>query len=125
MNENTTMNLGRLTANIAGDHRYTDTLVVEMDSNTRIVTVYVTVTSAVGGMDGPGGSYIPAKDVEYKTEPNPNAKDVQTLVKRAINNERYNFKKYGKPTQRLWWAGGGKGFALAVIQNALETVPKT
>lgn len=114
------MEIGSLSANIAGDHRYTDRLSV-IDEGDK-VRITVSSTGAVGGMDGPGGAYEPFVNFNETCERSPKA--VLTLIKKVISNANWNFKRYGKPTRRFWWAHGDNGISLATIKAALADPPQ-
>lgn len=111
--------IGSLSANIAGDHRYTDALRVEWNED-KTVTVSVFSTGAIGGMDGPGGATEPTPQATATTKPLPSAKDVMQLIKRYVNDTSYNFKRYGKPTKNFYWRGGARGLSMALCKRALD-----
>lgn len=110
--------IASLYANIAGDHRYSDRLVVEYITDADAVRVRVLVTSAVGGMDGPGGAYPERQDFEASV-PASDVKAVVRLVRNVVANGRWCFRSYGKPSKRLAWRGGGRGISAAVASQAL------
>lgn len=124
MDNETHITIGRISACIAYDHRYTDTLRVTYDATAKRVHVVVTESSATGGRDSGSSSStelsMPSFD-EWTTE-NPAPKDVLDLVKRAVNDDRFNFKRYGKPTKRFTWStldGDKKGLSLVLVREAL------
>lgn len=111
--------IGTISANIAGDYRYTDTLRVELDVESNTVTISVFTTGAVGGMDGPGGATEPRADFTSSCPADPKA--TLALVKGVLAQGRYNFKNYGKPTKNFRWVGVEKrGLSLALVKQAIE-----
>ncbi len=117
--------IGSISANIAGDHRYTDTCQVKYDADANNVVVEVFSTGALGGMDGPGGRTEPRAEFNETCKAEPKA--VLALVKRVMKDGRYNFKTYGKPTKRFSWAVNGRmydpkgrGLNLALVTKALN-----
>lgn len=92
--------IGYIYADIAGDTRYSSVVRVDR-SEDGDVTVTRRENGAVGGMDGPGGSYdagvwfrstIPAAEVTPK--------GVLAAVRSAFD---VTVIRYGKPTKRFKW----------------------
>lgn len=114
--------LGYLCANIAGDARYTDYLTVYYDPNSDMVKVMVTSSSPVGGMDGPGGVNAPTAEYQASSGAKPTGKVVIHMLKEAIKMDRFNFKRYGKPTKNFRWSTGEQGLNSTHAQGALDAV---
>lgn len=116
--------IGNLSANIAGDARYADRLCVRYCLVSRTVTVTVHESSAAGGMDGPGGTIVnDMPSFKAVTGARPCAKDVMALVKAALNDDRFLFKRYGKAKTRFAWNtldGTSYGLSLSFVNKALE-----
>ncbi len=115
--------IGNLSANIAGDERYTDRMTVTYDRETRTATVTVNETTAAGGMDGPGGSSSVTGNAFEESCACPNGAALLALVKKAINVPGFNFKQYGKPTKRFMWRtdhGRKYGLSLALVDAAIR-----
>jgi hypothetical protein len=93
--------IGYLSACIAGDHRYTSTMVVYADPDTSTVTVEVKKTGAVGGMDGPGGSYDSGVSFSMQLM-RPSPRVLIDMIWRAINSD-VTLKNYGIPSKRFTW----------------------
>lgn len=73
---------------------------------------------AVGGMDGPGGATEHRADYTTSCPADPRA--TLALVKGVLAQDRYNFKRYGKPTKNFSWAVIGKrGLSLALAKEAI------
>lgn len=77
---------------------------------------------AVGGMDGPGGSYPFELRKSFPCQANP--KDILKTVKRAINTEVGNIvKRYGKPSKRFSWVGAtARGLNVKLVGEALTVL---
>lgn len=121
--ENSPIAFCRLSATIAGDSRYTDTLTASYHPDTRSVSVVVTETGAAGGMDGPGGSAPASVSLRLTTSADPTPKQVLELVKRAIANKSFSFRSYGKPTQNTRWRtddGWASGLSVSHAKLALS-----
>ena len=115
--------VGRLSACIAGDRRYTDTITVWLNAS-GAVDIEVTETSAAGGMDGPGGATEPTPTFKANVgaaegKPFADPRLVMVALKRALGNDRFSFRKYGKPTQRFTWTTGATGLSAAACKEAL------
>jgi hypothetical protein len=94
--------IGKLTATIDGDDRYTDRLEVVHDEETGQIVVVVVSSTPRGGMDGdPTALY--RSHLEAVLGKGCLAKDVLKAVKSVIQKDCYNFKRYGKPTKRFCW----------------------
>ena len=111
--------IGSLTANIAGDFRYTDYLTVWYDGSTDKVTVTVSSSAPIGGMDGPGGTHSPDENFRKSTKKAPTARDVMEILKGVIGNDHFNFKRYGKPSKNFRWVGAGQGLSASLCTQAL------
>lgn len=122
MDNKAPVTIGRISACIAGDHRYTDTLVLTYDPNSRVVTCEVRSTTASGGMDGPGGTDPARLQLSRSTLADPTPKQVLLLAKDALARSDFNFERYGKPTKRFCWAtldGDKHGLSQALAREAL------
>jgi hypothetical protein len=118
--------IGSLNAHITGDFRYNDSLKVHWDPETDTVRVRVFTTGAVGGMDsGRSDSYEPRADFDQSTGPKPTVKVVMDLIKRAISNDRFLFKRYGKPTKNFRWVPNTPGFSAKLCAGALAWARET
>lgn len=120
---NDTILLGSLYACIAGDHRYGDTLRVEWIPASGSVKVSVRSSGAVGGMDGDGRSYDAGEQYTSTCQPDPHA--VLALIKGVIDQDRFAFKKYGKPTKRFSWVEMGPGLSLRHVKEAISRVKES
>jgi hypothetical protein len=112
--------IGYLSACIAGDNRYTSILKVEADPATKKVTVKVKELGAVGGMDGPGGSYDAGTRYNVTLD-NPSARTLINTVRDAIESDA-TLTGYGKPTKNFEWTGGYprvKGLSATKAKDAL------
>lgn len=117
--------VGSISACIGGDERYTDTLQVTYDAVPKRVRVVVTETGAVCGHDGPGGRYEPRASFDEWTPEVPTPKQVLELVKKALDDARFSFRRYGRPTRRFTWRtldGEKTGLSVAVVKEALACV---
>lgn len=90
--------IGYITANIAGDARYTTR--IEVWSDGRACEVRISETGAVGGMDGPGGRFnVPGRVLATTTcEP----ARVARVVRDECNRDHV-IKRYGKATKKFVW----------------------
>lgn len=113
-------NIGSITADIAGDSRYTDTLNVDYKPDTDTVLVRVSVGSPLGGMD----SFTPSDFREdfRKEIPADDLKGIMSALKYALSDNSYNFKRYGKPTKNFFWNHDGVGPSMANLKAALDLV---
>lgn len=112
------VNLGYISANIAGDYRYTDTLYVDYVPSTDTVVVRVTEGMPTGGMD----SFTPSTSNEqYRKElPSTDLKGIMMALKEVLTDTRFNFKKYGKPTKNLKWKDLSVGPSIANLKTNLD-----
>lgn len=121
MRYSTTMKIGRIYANIAGDSRYCQMLEVHLEGNE--VTVQIWETSPVGGMDGPGGCYPTRCRVERKIE-NCTGKALAAVIKDFIGYYGDTIRHYGKPMKNFIWYGDGcdklRGYSAKTCQVALD-----
>lgn len=114
--------IGHISACIGGDERYTDALRVTYDATPKRVRVVVTESSAQGGMDGPGGRTEPRASFDEWTPESPTPKQVLDLVKKALDDGRFSFKRYGRPSKRFCWStlsGDRYGVSAALAKEAL------
>ncbi len=110
MDTNTTK-IGYISACIAGDHRYTSRIDVFIEGTVqgRIVEgtkvhVILSENGAVGGMDGPGGSY--GFSETRRTTVEANSTEIVKAVKAMIKSEKPSvIGTYGKPTKNFVWVG--------------------
>lgn len=110
--------MGELSASIAGDYRYTDHLKVAYDPSEDQVVVSVSQEAPAGGMDSFTGSSSFGRQDHY-TQPDP--RSVMETLSNVIQDRRYNFKLYGKPTKNFYWYGTReKGYSLRLIRAALD-----
>ena len=114
------INLGYIHANIDGDSRYTDSLNVDYVPATDTVVVRVDVSSPAGGMD----SFTPSYSSEglRKEVPADDLKSIMSVLKDALSNNEYNFKRYGKPTKNFYWTDDSVGPTLANLKANLDAV---
>ena len=128
-NDPQTVQFGRTDACIGGDTRYTDVLTVAYRPHTRSVVIVVTESSPSGGRDShDGGSTFGGRTVEVK---DPTPANVLEATKRLLADERFSFKRYGKPTKRFEWETGEEGvngrshgLSLALCRKALDEAMK-
>lgn len=92
------MEIGRISACIAGDHRYTSRVKVELNPDGS-VTVLREEMGAVSGMDGPGGSYEAGVYARRKIE-NPTGSKIARAVKDCFDT---TITVYGKPSKNFEW----------------------
>lgn len=118
-----TFRIGYVTANIAGDSRYTTQLEVMVDvdeKGPKQAHIVVSETGAKGGMDGPGGrtNFI---ERSRKTVPATPAEIVKA-IKHSIADERDKvISTYGRPTKRFEWIGvKGSGINAQLCKEALN-----
>lgn len=114
------INLGYINANIAGDHRYTDSMHVDYMPDTDTVVVRVDVSSPIGGMD----SFTPSDSSEQfrKELPADDLKGIMGAMKQALSDDSFNFKRYGKPTKNFYWTDDSVGPTLANLKANLNAV---
>lgn len=118
--------IGYLSAHVPGDFRYSDSLRVHWDPETDTVRVRVLTTGAVGGMDsGRSDSYEPIAEFDRATMQGPTAKDVVALIKQALDNNSFFFKRYGKPTKNFRWVPNAVGFNAKLCTEALAWARET
>lgn len=110
--------IGYISACIAGDYRYTSIVKVLQDED-GAVTVQRLENGAIGGMDGPGGSYGCGVREAVKLE-KPTPANVVRVV-RALFDE--TIRRYGKPSKEFTWytpKGRVKGISAAKAKLALS-----
>lgn len=113
-----TTEIGSITACIAGDHRYTSTIKVEVTGDK--AHVITQENGAAGGMDGPGGS-MPFHETGRITVACTAAAIVKA-IKQAVNKDR-TVKAYGKPTKNFYWTvTRTTGLSTARCQAALDSL---
>lgn len=114
------ISLGYINANIAGDHRYTDSMHVDYMPNADTVVVRVDVSSPVGGMD----SFTPSDSSEQfrKELPADDLKGIMGAMKQALSDNTFNFKRYGKPTKNFYWNDDSVGPSMANLKANLDAV---
>lgn len=117
--------LGYLSANIAGDYRYTDILNVYHDPSNDTVIVAVSSTDAIGGMDGPGGRHEASLKFTETSKPGVKPGEVLKMIKAVTGNRQWNFKVYGKPTKNFEWASGSTGLNVALCTAELAYARST
>ncbi len=112
------VNLGYISANIAGDTRYTDTLYIDYMPSSDTVVVRVAEGTPSGGMD----SFTPSYSREqYRNElPASDLKGIMLALKEALTDNRFNFKKYGKPTKNLKWRDRSIGPSMANLKANID-----
>jgi hypothetical protein len=115
-----TIGLAHISANIAGDYRYTDTMRVEYAPDTDTVIVRASISSPVGGMD----SFTRSDSTEKfrKEFPADDLKGIMSAIKDVLTDNSYNFKRYGKPTKNLFWQDDSVGPSLANLKANLAAV---
>lgn len=114
------VNIGYISANIAGDTRYTDTLYIDYVSSSDTVVVRVTVGQPAGGMDSFTPSY---SNEQYRNElPASDLKGIMMALKETLTDNRFNFKKYGKPTKNLKWKDRAIGPSVANLKANIDAV---
>lgn len=110
--------IGSITACIAGDHRYSSTIRVEVSGED--ARVLLLENGAVGGMDGDGRShgFSETKRMLCKAT----ARDIVKTVKAMMNAEVGTVvKTYGKPSKNFWWVGiKERGLSVKNAALALE-----
>jgi len=119
--------IGRLSANLAGDSRYTDVVTVALDDDLS-VTVALNGSGPAGGMDtlpgSPASKPLWNTDFERKTGPNAQAKEVVELVYAALRQSQV-IKRYGKPTKDFEWTSGDRrrmrGLSIKLVQQILAS----
>jgi len=117
--------IGYIYANIDGDGRYGVTLRVSADDTAVEWRAYH--TGAVGGMDGPGGSYDAGSEL-LRREDRPVSPAAVARITRNLCNADHIIARYGTPTKSFSWNVGGmysapiKGISAAKAKQALEAV---
>lgn len=123
------MLIGNLSACIGYDSRYTDVLNVSYDSETDTVEAIVKCYSPMGGMDGDETPYMSGGCT--LTAPASDVKKVVEMVQSIVKNDRWNFKRYGKPSKNMeWYLPGGTryepnavyGLSSAKVKQVLDAV---
>lgn len=115
--------IGYLHANIAGDYRYTDSMEIRYNPEDDTVTVEVSETGSVGGMDSYAGTTSPAVDFTWTSKPSARASEIARVCRDVLSDTKYNFKRYGKPTKNFNWVNTReKGFSMANLVGELDAV---
>lgn len=114
------VNLGYLSANIAGDTRYTDTLRIDYAPDTDMVSLSVSEGQPAGGMD----SFTPSTSREqYRKEfLSSDLKGIMMALKEVLSDTTFNFKRYGKPTKNLRWKDKSVGPSAANLKANIDAV---
>lgn len=112
------VNLGYLSANIAGDVRYTDSLYVDYIPESGAVVVSVFCGSPMNGMD----SFAPSRASEqYRKEfAASDLKGIAASLKEVLGDSAFNFKRYGKPSKNLKWNNRAVGMSAANLKANVE-----
>ena len=113
--------IGSISASIGYDKKYTDYLTVVYNPNNDLVTIIVTSSSPVGGMDYDSGG-LTFKNEMFRDNTSSSPKDIICLLKKVLSNDEFNFKKYGKPTKNFKWIGLGKGISIKLATEAINSV---
>lgn len=116
--------LGQVYANIAGDGRYGQWLEVLYCNVGDIATLVVKENGAVGGMDGPGGSYPPSTITKIVVN-KPTGASLCKAIKQLIKSKDCDtIARYGKPTKKFTWTTWGdlpnRGLNMTNATNALN-----
>jgi hypothetical protein len=95
--------LGYITACIADDRRYSSRIEVALESDGK-VSVVLSETSPIGGMDGPGGAhgFRETQRVTVERCPASIVKAVRSVIATEVGD---TIKSYGKPTKNFVWVG--------------------
>jgi hypothetical protein len=114
--------IGEIVASIAGDYRYTSRVTVEYDPFENKVTIKRLENGAVGGMDGPGGSYgfgvTFERHVDVVGPAGGSAKAIIGCIRDAFDD---TIGHYGKPTKNFQWTyTRERGLSSAKVQKALD-----
>ena len=120
--------IGEISATIADDYRFRQTLSVFYHPADDSVTVELTSTSAEGGYDyeGPGSGATPdIVEAQQKLGPGATAKDVVNHVVTIIRTQGDVIARYGKPSKNFTWgqprgAGGQAGLSRRAAKYALD-----
>jgi hypothetical protein len=113
--------VGRISACIAGDHRYTTVIRVTYFPKTKSVEVTREENGATGGMDGRGGSE-PFCVLQRVSIARPDGKSIVKAVKMVMDD---TIRTYGKPTKNFCFNTGATfmpkvGLSAQKAQRALE-----
>lgn len=114
--------IGGMSANIAGDYRYTDYLTVHYNPNDDTVMVTVSSQGPVGGMDYDSGGKLYDPSVDFQSSAPASAGELMSLLRGPLRNDHFNFKRYGRPTKNFRWHGVGRGVSTALAAQALAKV---
>lgn len=106
--------IGYISACIAGDYRYASRLSVVIDGGVAHVTL--SENGAIGGMDGPGGSSPFRETARTTVDAKPG--DIVKAIKSTMDN---TIKRYGKPTKSFVWVGTkDRGLSTTKCKAALD-----
>jgi hypothetical protein len=113
--------IGEVSACIAGDYRYTTFVVIEFDPNINQVIIQRKENGAIGGMDGPGGSYgfgiTGERHFDVASTP---AQQILNAIKSMFDD---TITRYGKPSKNFYWQYTGEyGISKKKLENALATM---
>jgi len=114
--------IGRISACIAGDSRYTSVVTVHhCDTDGEGIHSYRVARSengAAGGMDGPGGS-LGFREVVSTILYGPTPRELLEGIKRLFD---HTLVTYGKPTKNFSWHTRETGLSQAKAVKAMEEV---
>lgn len=112
--------IGRISACIAGDHRYSSRVEVRYNSLTHVAHIDRFENGATGGMDGHGGAdpfTATAGETVFAATP----KLVLAAVKHSFDDV---IRRYGKPTKNFTWYVEGKrktGLNVVLVAEAMAS----
>jgi len=120
--------IGSISADIDGDHRYNQQLVVSHNPNTDEITVVVQDASAVGGMDyqGPGEGRSAYHTTGRQVLPaGTNGKGLIAAIRYMIKRRADTIKMYGRPSRNFTWGSSPwsdepKGLNVRLATDALR-----
>jgi hypothetical protein len=111
--------IGGMSASIGGDTDYTDRMDIWLNDD-GTVSIEVSESGPGGGMDMRMG--VQTMQSPGITVPG-DAKSVLAGIKSVIDNNKYNFKRYGVPTKNFKWADRQiRGLSLRAVSDALDHV---
>lgn len=116
--------IGTLSACIAGDCRYKETLSVFYHPSTDGVTVEITSIGAAGGMDTPSSYGTTPRTVDYSwSSKGPiSPKELVSSIKWAIRQAGDTIRSYGKPTINFRWIIDGQRVSGINARKAAEAL---
>lgn len=110
--------IGTLSAHIGMDHSYSDNLSVYYNPKDDTVTLVVSDTAPVGGMDYDSGGKVNSGETVRKTV-KADPKLVMMALKDILMNDQHLFRRYGKPSKNFNWPGVGKGLNATFVTQAI------